>query len=264
MFSPKEQESLGRYIYRLIDPRNGETFYVGQGKGNRVFQHVEEAERITKKRLSEKFRETDETIASLKLDRINAIKRDGLEVTYIIHRHKIPDEAIDHVEAAVIDAFPGLTNEKRGYRSADTGPMTAVQIQKKYGLKEFEIKEQERLLLININALDDIYSETKIIRQIECAWRLDPKRAEQAEFVLAVHRGVIIGAFGNSTWQTATKARFPQLSFDELDRYGFEPKKLNSDQLEHFCGKANKGDNRPGKLVPRSLSGSQNPIRYSF
>ena len=36
MFSPKEQESLGRYIYRLIDPRNGETFYVGQGKGNRV------------------------------------------------------------------------------------------------------------------------------------------------------------------------------------------------------------------------------------
>jgi len=28
---------LGNYVYRLIDPRNGETFYVGKGKGNRVF-----------------------------------------------------------------------------------------------------------------------------------------------------------------------------------------------------------------------------------
>ncbi|WP_250481199.1 hypothetical protein [Caballeronia sp. GAOx1] len=27
-------------MYRLIDPRNGETFYVGKGKENRVFQHI--------------------------------------------------------------------------------------------------------------------------------------------------------------------------------------------------------------------------------
>ena len=27
-------------VYRLIDPRNGETFYVGRGKGNRVFSHI--------------------------------------------------------------------------------------------------------------------------------------------------------------------------------------------------------------------------------
>jgi hypothetical protein len=33
-------EKLGFYAYRLIDPRTGETFYVGKGKGNRVFQHA--------------------------------------------------------------------------------------------------------------------------------------------------------------------------------------------------------------------------------
>ncbi len=32
------------YVYRLIDPRNGETFYVGKGKGNRVFSHIRAAE----------------------------------------------------------------------------------------------------------------------------------------------------------------------------------------------------------------------------
>ena len=29
-------EALGHYVYRLIDPRNGETFYVGKGQGDRM------------------------------------------------------------------------------------------------------------------------------------------------------------------------------------------------------------------------------------
>ena len=36
------QEELGNYVYRLIDPRNGETFYVGKGKGNRIYAHIHE------------------------------------------------------------------------------------------------------------------------------------------------------------------------------------------------------------------------------
>ena len=33
-------EQLGHYVYMLIDPRNGHTFYVGRGQGDRVFAHV--------------------------------------------------------------------------------------------------------------------------------------------------------------------------------------------------------------------------------
>ena len=40
-FSPEISEKLKFYVYHLIDPRNGETFYVGKGKGNRVFAHSE-------------------------------------------------------------------------------------------------------------------------------------------------------------------------------------------------------------------------------
>ena len=32
-------DKLGWYVYRLVDPRNGETFYVGKGQGNRIFWH---------------------------------------------------------------------------------------------------------------------------------------------------------------------------------------------------------------------------------
>ena len=27
-------DTLGCYVYRLIDPRNGKTFYIGRGRGN--------------------------------------------------------------------------------------------------------------------------------------------------------------------------------------------------------------------------------------
>ncbi len=39
-FPPDVIPKLKTYVYRLIDPRNGETFYVGKGQGNRVFAHI--------------------------------------------------------------------------------------------------------------------------------------------------------------------------------------------------------------------------------
>ena len=41
-FPNEIHEALGYYVYRLIDPRNGQTFYVGKGKGNRVFSHAKQ------------------------------------------------------------------------------------------------------------------------------------------------------------------------------------------------------------------------------
>ena len=39
-FPAEVARKLKTYVYRLIDPRNGETFYVGKGQGNRVFSHI--------------------------------------------------------------------------------------------------------------------------------------------------------------------------------------------------------------------------------
>ena len=39
-FSDEVSKKLGYYVYRLIDPRNGDTFYVGKGIGNRIFAHA--------------------------------------------------------------------------------------------------------------------------------------------------------------------------------------------------------------------------------
>ena len=41
-FDDNQQKELGKYVYALLDP-SGKIFYVGQGRGDRVFDHLREA-----------------------------------------------------------------------------------------------------------------------------------------------------------------------------------------------------------------------------
>jgi hypothetical protein len=54
--------------------------------------------------------QSDADEVSLKFARIRSIQGAGLQVVHVIHRHMIPDYAVSEVEAALIDAFPGLSN----------------------------------------------------------------------------------------------------------------------------------------------------------
>ena len=104
-FPPGVAEKLKYYVYRLIDPRNGETFYVGKGKGNRVFAHVRD---------ELKMLDDDEDAIELKLKRIREIRGAGFEVAHVIHRHGMDAKTAFEVEAALIDAYPGITTLRVG------------------------------------------------------------------------------------------------------------------------------------------------------
>src|SRR5687768_13821500 len=108
-FPPEVCLKLKFYVYRLIDPRNGETFYVGRGKDNRVFAHIRE--------------EVGGDELDNKLKRIREIRLAGLEVAHVIHRHGLDERTAIEVEAALIDAYPGLTNLVGGAGSIDCGVM---------------------------------------------------------------------------------------------------------------------------------------------
>lgn len=43
-FTPEVESRLQYYVYALVDPRTDQIFYVGKGVGNRVFQHIAEAD----------------------------------------------------------------------------------------------------------------------------------------------------------------------------------------------------------------------------
>ncbi len=67
-------DKLVFYVYRLIDPRNARTFYVGKGRGDRVFQHANGAIRPS----------VEEEILDAKLRWIGNIRAAGFELGRII------------------------------------------------------------------------------------------------------------------------------------------------------------------------------------
>ena len=76
-FSKEVCEELKYYVYRLIDPRNGNTFYVGKGKNNRVFAH---AKGVLDNYEGENYTDNDEDEESTKIKIIKEIKSSGLNV----------------------------------------------------------------------------------------------------------------------------------------------------------------------------------------
>jgi hypothetical protein len=197
-------------VYRLIDPRNGETFYVGKGRRDRVFQHANGALVEGK----------DEDSADLKFQRIKDIAAAGLDVAHVIHRHSIENEEMAYeIEAALIDACPGLTNRVSGHGSGDYGVRHVEEIIAEYAAEPFDAREP--LILISIARS---YEEEgkNIYDAVRGVWRIDVRKAENFKLVLAHRRGLVLGAFRPRKWLPAKKINFPWLDDDVQGRVGFE------------------------------------------
>ena len=240
-FSTTVAQKLGYYVYRLIDPRKGETFYVGKGIGNRVFAHVK----------GELGADANANALSEKLQRIRDIRRDGFEITHVIHRHGMDESTALEVEAALIDAYPEASNLVSGQGSDAYGLMHARQIIERYEAREAVFRHSA--ILINVG---QTVIEKGSYEAVRYAWVLDPKRAEKTEYVLAVDRGLIIDVFVAEKWLEATAENFPGISPDwKGRRWGFvgheAPQEVAS--LYKRC--------RVPDIMRRR--GAANPIRYA-
>ena len=232
---------LKTYVYRLIDPRNGETFYVGKGQGDRVFSHI---------RGEEKQMEGDEL--DNKLKRIREIRIARFDVAHVIHRHGMDDKTAFEVEAALIDAYPGLTNIVGGAGSNDYGAMHAQEIVSRNGAEPANF-DHVRALLISVNRsateASSLYEATRY------AWKLNKSKAKQAEVVLATRQGEIVGAFIARRWLEATAENFP--GRDPVPgRFGFDGEEAPDAMKKLYVG----------KRVPDEYRrpGAANPIKYTW
>jgi hypothetical protein len=236
-FPPEVIEKLKTYVYRLIDPRNGETFYVGKGKGNRVFAHIRGEQGIEGDDLDNKMK------------RIRQIRLAGFQVAHVIHRHGMDDATAFEVESALMDAYPGLTNEAGGIGGNEFGAMHALEIIREYAAEPAVFRHDAILISVNRSAL----AETSLYEATRYAWKVDPAKARN-KVVLAIVKGIIKGAFIADEWLEATAANFPGRQ-DVPGRYGFNGREAPDDVQRLYVDKR-----LPDEYRKR---GAANPIKYA-
>ncbi len=236
-FPPEVARQLKAYVYRLIDPRDGETFYVGKGRGGRVFAHVRDELGSAGEELSDK------------LERIREIRVAGFDVGHVIHRHGLDDRTAFEVEAALIDAYPGNLGQQDGH-DQERGVMHAREILARYAAEPAVFRHRALLISVNRSVQNrSLYDATRY------AWKIDPRKARRAEVVLATQQGLIVGAFIADAWLEATPENFPGRA-GAPGRWGFVGREAPEERRREYVG----------KRVPDEFRkpGAANPIKYAW
>jgi hypothetical protein len=179
-------EALGVYVYRLVDPRNDETFYVGKGQGERVLQHAWEA--------------LSNVIPADRLDRIRDIREAGQREKIIIHRHGLEENVALHVEAALIDAYSSLTNMVRGH-GAELGTATLDALLDRYAAPEAQIAVPAIIIKIEQEWRSDLTAE-QLYERVRRYWYCNPTgRTPPPTHAIAVARGLIREIYLIDRWE---------------------------------------------------------------
>lgn len=255
MFSNAIIEKINYYIYCLVDPRNQNIFYVGKGKGNRVFLHAKGV------------LNGEEDVENDKTALIKDIHENGFEPLYYILRHNIKDEkqAFEY-EALAIDLLsivkPGqqpLTNIQGGTYSSEKGLATVSKIKQIYDAQE--LKTDLPVILITINkeydklkkelksgSVNEADTEQEIYNRTRNYWKIGPRR-EKAKYAVAVYRGWTLAVYEIVNWFKSP----PEYG----NRWGFEGNILSKDS-EIYQELADKLTYPPDK----DYKAPQNPIIY--
>jgi hypothetical protein len=226
-------DALASYVYVYIDPRNGQAFYVGKGKGNRLFSHL------------------DDQTESEKVRRIAELRAAGVEPQIDVLRYGLSDTDAALVEAAAIDLIgrPPQTNVVAGHHTQSFGRITSQEVIAMLTAKPVVVREPA--ILITINQLyrsgmspQELYEATRGF------WVVGPRR-EKAELALAVYQGVVREVYRIRAWHQAATSEYATRDSEAnrgSGRWEFEGE-IADDVRDGYVGRS------VGK-------GGQNPIRY--
>lgn len=223
---------LKYYVYIYSNPLTDEIFYVGKGKGDRVFSHL------------------NEESESEKIKYLSDLKSKNLKPKIEILIHGIDDEETAlRVEASIIDliGINKLTNRQSGWRSATFGRMTLQQIVSTYARQQVNLTEPSILIRIN-QMFRYSMSEIELYDYTRGQWKIKTGRAKHAKYAFAVYEGIIQEVYSILHWYEAGKTLNTKTDdFAITDRFEFvgniaEPEirnKYKFKSVEHYFRKGN-------------------------
>ncbi len=89
------------------------------------------------------------------------------------------------------------------------------------------------------------------------AWRVTPEVVSQADYILAVAKGEIVGVFIADEWKSGSASNFPEFAhIDAVDRYGFVGRDAPKEVVQRYLY----------KRIPSEYRkfGMASPVRYNY
>ena len=147
------------------------------------------------------------------------------------------------VEAALIDVYPGLTNQMRGH-DVERGPAHVQQLIDICSAPVITEGLDEPILMLNIT--HSITSTNSVYEATRGHWVLAPEKAGRVKYILGLANNICRGVFEASEWQPSSQ---------EEGRYVFVGHKAGGEAQQKY-----KNKRIPDDWVP--ARGAANPVRY--
>lgn len=245
-FSSPVIKELQYYVYIYSHPITEEIFYVGKGKGNRIFQH------LTEKSDSKKVRYLDD------------LRTQKLKPKLEILVHGLEDEKTAlRVESSIIDllGIKNLTNKQIGYKSVTFGRMSLKQVNALYDKQPIDIDDPVIMIRIN-QAFRYSMSEIELYDYTRGQWVLNPDNAKHAKYAFSVYEGVVQEVYQIHDWYKAGTTFSVRQGNQNIERGAYEGIEKRYEFIGNIAPENIREKYRFKSVGNYFVRGNANPIKY--
>lgn len=202
-FEPGEYAQIARkYVYALQDPDDQRIFYVGQGTGNRIFEHFNRAEILlnSDKRLTPKF------------EAIHTVWSRSRDVRLVVLAGGLSDREADLVESATLDALSISPNGK--LTNAIAAPHSSmVRVEDLAAAAYPHVDPNRRYTKVLLFPAPRKQKNKDVYERCRRSWKVTRKHrdlgsAVQSTYAVAIVGGVSAGAYRVTKWNKLEEGKW--------------------------------------------------------